>query len=126
MAEKNQTNSKPGRGGARPNAGRKKGSATKRTREIANKVIERAGDGSSPLEVMLDIMNELRAAALLAKKSEDPEERKGARKLLVLAADVAKDAAPYVHPRLAAIEHTGKDGSDLTPAGPVINLSLSQ
>lgn len=26
------------------------------------------------------------------------------------AASFAKDAAPYIHPKLAAIEHTGKDG----------------
>jgi hypothetical protein len=25
----------------------------------------------------------------------------------------AKDAAPYIHPRLAAIEHTGKDGGPI-------------
>jgi hypothetical protein len=24
--------------------------------------------------------------------------------------DMAKAAAPYVHPKLAAVEHTGKDG----------------
>ena len=29
---------------------------------------------------------------------------------MTAANEAAKDAAPYVHPRLSAIEHTGKDG----------------
>jgi hypothetical protein len=31
------------------------------------------------------------------------------------AARFARDAAPYVHPKLAAIEHTGSDGHPLLP-----------
>ena len=31
-----------------------------------------------------------------------------------LAAAIAKDAAPYIHPRLAAIQHTGQDGGAIT------------
>lgn len=51
MFENNQTKSK--RGGARKNAGRKAGAATKRTREIADKAAE---EGLTPLEVMLQTM----------------------------------------------------------------------
>jgi hypothetical protein len=29
------------------------------------------------------------------------------------ASSIAKDCAPYMHPRLAAVEHTGKDGKEL-------------
>lgn len=29
------------------------------------------------------------------------------------AASVAKDAAPYMHPRLAAVEHSGRDGGPI-------------
>jgi hypothetical protein len=29
------------------------------------------------------------------------------------AASFAKDAAPYMHPRLAAVEHTGEDGGPI-------------
>lgn len=123
--QKNQTNSK-GRGGARPNAGRKKSSVTVRTREIAEKVISETKEGDSPLEVMLDIMRELREAALQAKASEDEDTRKASTKLMMLAADVAKDAAPYIHPRLAAIEHTGKDGKDLIPESPELRLTLNK
>lgn len=100
MAETIQTKSK-GRGGARPGAGRKPGSATKKTREIADRA---AASGVTPLEIMLDSMM---AFADQAKKSKDPEIK---LKLMAEAASVAKDAAPYVHPRLQAIEHTGAEG----------------
>jgi hypothetical protein len=87
--EKNQDSSRK-HGGARKGAGRKPGSATRKTREIADKA---AQSGITPLEVMLEAMMSLRSSGELEK-----------------AAGVAKDAAPYVHPRLAAIEHTGADG----------------
>lgn len=78
------------RGGARSGAGRKRGSVNRRTREIAEEAVDR---GITPLEVMLEAMKQFRDAG----NWKD-------------AASVAKDAAPYIHPRLAAIEHTGKDG----------------
>jgi hypothetical protein len=92
MSEKNQTKSN-GRGGPRKGAGRPAGSATTKTREIANKAAEA---GITPLEVMLEAMNSFRFAGDLEK-----------------AAGFAKDAAPYIHPKLAAIEHTAPDGIDL-------------
>ena len=78
------------RGGKREGAGRKNGSVTKRTREIAEAAI---ADGLTPLEYLLSVMT----------KDED-----AARRL-----DAAKAAAPYVHPRLAAVEHSGKDGGPI-------------
>jgi hypothetical protein len=108
MSEKNQTKSN-GRGGKRANAGRKAGSATKKTREIADKAME---EGISPLEVMLFAMR-----ALMTEAEQVVEAQRKAGEpivwphgLLQDAADVAKDAAPYIHPRLAAIEHTGAEG----------------
>lgn len=86
------------RGGARAGAGRKKGSATKRTREIADKHLDTPG-AVSPLEVLLAIMTDAAKrdkAGVMADKD--------------LAMESAKAAAPYVHPKLAAIEHSGKDG----------------
>lgn len=88
-SENNQTKSN-GRGGARPGAGRKAGSATQKTREIADKA---AAAGITPLEVMLEAMNSFRDNGDIEK-----------------AAGFAKDAAPYIHPKLQAIEHSGKDG----------------
>jgi len=95
MSENNQTQSK--RGGARKGAGRKAGSATQKTREIADKA---AAAGVTPLEVMLEAMHSFRATGDLEK-----------------AASFAKDAAPYIHPKLAAIEHTGKDGGAIAVTG---------
>jgi hypothetical protein len=72
------------RGGSRPGAGRKPGSANKRTREIADRAAE---EGLTPLEFLLNIM---RTSADAAKAFE-----------------AAKAAAPYCHPRLSNIEANG-------------------
>ncbi len=77
-------------GGKREGAGRKPGTANLKTREIANKALQ---EGITPLEVMLAAM----------RKAYDAEDMKEA-------ATFAKDAAPYVHPRLAAVEHAGPGG----------------
>lgn len=117
--EKNQRNSNAGgksntgRGGARKGAGRKPGSATKRTREIADKA---AATGVTPLEVMLDNMlfAHTRAGEVLAKilasdakAAETLDSFKELLRFRAMAQESAKDAAPYVHPRLAAVEHSG-------------------
>ena len=85
-------------GGSRKGAGRKPGSATKRTREIADKA---ADEGITPLEYMLEVM-----------RSEAPDSDDG--RVMIdhrqMKFEAAKAAAPYMHPRLAAIEHTGADG----------------
>jgi hypothetical protein len=106
MSEINQRNSKEskdsnGRGGARKGAGRKAGSATKRTREIADKA---AGEGITPLEYMLEVMR------------TEPGDNLEPRELAIaqtLRFEAAKAAAPYMHPRLAAIEHTGGEGGPI-------------
>jgi hypothetical protein len=75
-----------GWGGARPGAGRKKGQVTK-FNELARK--EALAQGISPLDFMLAVLrdeNESRAVRL----------------------DAAKAAAPYLHARLNAIEHSGE------------------
>lgn len=73
-------------GGKRPGAGRKPGVANKAS--IARQA-EVAASGITPLEYMLAIMR-------------DEEADKAQR------AEMAKAAAPYVHPRLAAVEHSGE------------------
>jgi hypothetical protein len=72
------------RGGFRPGAGRKRGSLTRRTQAIAEAA---AKSGLTPLEVML-----LAIEKLLKKRQ------------FTAAAEIAKDAAPYMHPRLSAVE----------------------
>lgn len=89
--ENNQTNSN-GRGGARKGAGRKPGSATKRTREIADQA---ASEGLTPLEFMLEVMRN--------EPSQDLDSRE-LFQAITLRFEAAKAAAPYVHPRLSSVE----------------------
>jgi len=70
-------------GGKRKGSGRKVGSATVRTREIANKLMAEAK--ITPLEVMLEDMR-------IKYESGDVAE----------AADRARDCAPYLHARLSS------------------------
>ena len=79
------------RGGARPNAGRKPGAVTKKTREIAERA---AAEGLTPLDYMLSLLRD-------AGQSQD------------VRFDAAKSAAPYVHARLASVEASGPDGGPL-------------
>ena len=80
------------RGGRRPGAGRPIGSKNQRTAEIARAASE---SGITPIEVMLGAMRELWAQGTPEAKRE--------------AAEIAKDAAPYIHPRLASIDQTIKE-----------------
>lgn len=72
--------------------GRKKGTPNKRT--VFNKLPHRVRRRILPLEYMLNVMRSGRA---------DKERRD----------EMARAAAPYVHPRLNAIQHTGKDGEPI-------------
>ena len=107
MPENIQTTSPKsnGRGGARVGAGRKKGAATTKPREIADREMQA---GLTPLEYMLHVMR------------REPAEDLDAKDYLTavsLRFEAAKAAAPYMHPRLAAVEVTGQDG------GPIETIS---
>lgn len=78
------------RGGRREGAGRKRGSVTKRTTEVAQRAV---AQGLTPLEYMLRVM----------RNSKAPPGRRD---------EMAKAAAPYLHPRLSSIELDLKDLSD--------------
>ena len=71
--------------------GRKKGSLNKRTKEIMDKAAE---SGPLPLAYMLEVMRD--EDALPTRRD-----------------DMAKAAAPYIHPKLSSTELTGKDGGPL-------------
>lgn len=87
----------PKKGGKRKGAGRPPGAATKKTREIAEKAIK---DGITPLEVILKAMHhEVEKQERVPRDDQDWKE----------AAGYAQLAAPYCHPRLSAVAHTGKD-----------------
>lgn len=121
-------------GGKREGAGRKVGSVTTKTREIAERSL---ATGMSPLEVMIDNMRHFQQVALDAEatlegltaaefsesipKDAPPEEQfkfllatvKKTVGLRQAAQDAARDAAPYVHAKLASVEHKGEDGGPL-------------
>jgi hypothetical protein len=98
------------RGGARPGAGRKKNAPNKATKERQAAI---AATGATPLDVIIadmrfhyDRAQQEIAKGLRARKKTIADELSAAR-------TAAKDAAPYVHPRLAAIEHMGKGGGPI-------------
>ena len=70
------------RGGKRQGAGRKPGATTTKTREIADKA---AAGGITPLEFMLSVLRD---------ESAPTDAR----------FEAAKQAAPYIHPKLSSIE----------------------
>ena len=82
------------RGGARPGAGRKRGSVTKKTAEISRQA---AAQGITPLEVMMSAMRSF-------YENGDMEK----------AVTVAASAAPYMHPRLSASSVDAKHSGDMT------------
>jgi hypothetical protein len=81
--------------------GRKKGTPNRATAEKAKKIAE---SGLTPLDFMLDVMR-------------DPAREYPIRM------DAAKSAAPYVHPKLASIEHTGADGGPIEVKTPETELA---
>jgi len=92
--------------GARPGerrGGRQKGTPNKKTAATVKAV--KAG-GVTPLNYMLNVM-----------RKPIPADAEPQVKVVMIGMrfEAAKAAAPYVHPKLAAIEHTGKDGESLFP-----------
>ena len=83
-----------GRGGARLGAGRPPGSKNQRSADIARQA---ADAGITPIEVMLNAMRDLWDEGTAEAKRE--------------AARIAKDAAPYVHPRLSNIDQTVEEAT---------------
>lgn len=79
------------RGGKREGAGRPAGAVTTRTRDMADKIVN---GGITPLEYMLTVLRD---------DSQEQASRMWA----------AEKAAPYIHPKLASVEHSGKDGGPL-------------
>ena len=119
-------------GGKREGAGRKPGAITKRTREIAEQA---ASEGKTPLEVMLDNMRHFQQVALDAEaviagltvaeisgQDASPDEQfkallakvKQAAGYRNMAHECARDAAPFIHAKLAAVTIGGDEESPLT------------
>ncbi len=122
------------RGGKRDGAGRPAGAITQRTREVAERSL---ATGMSPLDVMLENMRHFQQVALDAEATLEgltaeefsdkvpsnatPEQQfkfllaevKKTAGLRQMAQDAARDAAPYVHAKLASVEHSGPNGSPI-------------
>lgn len=77
-------------GGARPGAGRKRGSLTRKTTEIAQR---EAASGITPLEFLTKVM-------------------KDRKRPIAMRIECAKAAAPYMHPRLSNVEIDLRDLTD--------------
>lgn len=94
-------------GGKRPGAGRKKNTPNK-----ANALREAriAASGVTPLDVMIQ---DMRFHYDLYQEAMANRDLAVAKAELKEARDAAKDAAPYTHPRLAAVEHMGKGGGPI-------------
>ena len=123
-----------GHGGKRAGAGRTAGAITKKTREVAERV---TATGMSPLEVMIENMRHFQQVALDAEATLEgltasefseqfppnatPEDQfkfllaqvKKTAGFRQLAQDAARDAAPYVHAKLASIEVAGDPNKPL-------------
>jgi hypothetical protein len=119
------------RGGKREGAGRKKGALTVRTQDAAARAL---AEGSTPLDVMLANMRHFQQVALDAEatiegltaeeisgQAATPQDQfklllakaKQAAGLRQMAHECARDAAPYIHPKLSAVAHTGPDGGPI-------------
>lgn len=83
------------RGGPRAGAGRKTGAVSKATAARKALIEEASKEGLTPLEYLLQVLR-------------NPNERQDVR------LDAAKSAAPYMHPRLAAVEHSGNQDNPVS------------
>lgn len=91
-------------GGARAGAGRKPGTANRRTVEVLENALAK---GQTPVEYMLGTMRD---------EAADPADRRWA----------AEKAAPYIHPRPAPLQRTVKiDLPDLEKASDLTSATLA-
>ena len=96
------------RGGKRPGAGRKAGQLNKRTiarQQLASRAAEQ---GITPLDLMLKRMRYYNSVVDRELERGEAADRGIIDGALKAANEAAKDAAPYLHPRLSAVEHTAR------------------
>ncbi|MEW9304541.1 hypothetical protein [Labrys neptuniae] len=106
-------------GGRQPGAGRPKGRRNTFTEAEKKKALAR---GLSPLEVMTDLMNHsYKRWKAEARKRKPDEDVLMAKQKATL--EAAEKLAPYIHPKLAAVQHTGKGGGPIPVAVDLTKLS---
>jgi hypothetical protein len=102
---------KAGSGGKRKGAGRKKGGKSAKTELRLTKSVEILISGElTPLDFIVAVM-----------RNEDVD--------LATRFDAAKAAAPYVHPKLAAVAHSGPNGGPIEhehEIGPMTSAELAR
>jgi hypothetical protein len=92
------------RGGKRPGAGRKKGSINK-VNALRQEMV--AASGETPLDCLLSFM---RAPQPVQAKGESAAAfQRRWNEWQTYRFEAARAAAPYVHPKLAAVEHRGEE-----------------
>lgn len=92
------------KGGARQGAGRKKGTVSQKTREKKELAARIASEGITPLEVMGEALRYFHRNAM---GGEDVDQKE-----LLMAVAIAEKMAPYVHPKLSAVQVGDKDKGD--------------
>ncbi len=106
------------RGGARAGAGRPASGKVSRTQELIRKATE---DGVTPMEVILSDMryfhklgeDKMRQAEQTAPGDKQAKAFRAATALKDIARACAKEAAPYIHPKLASTQVTGNEGGPI-------------
>lgn len=96
-------------GGKQPGAGRPKGSLSTKTQELIAKC---TAEGITPIEVFLNDMryfynlgeNKMRLAEQEENGKKQAKHFRVALELKGIARDCARDAAPYMHPKLASLQ----------------------
>lgn len=97
------------RGGAQPGAGRPKGRLSSKTQEL---IARCEAGGIMPIDVFLADMryfyklgeDKMRVAEQTEPGKQQAKEFRAAVELKGIARECARDAAPYVHPKLAALQ----------------------
>lgn len=92
-----------GKGGRIAGAGRKPGALTKKTRAIATSL---GAEGITPLEVLVSGMRIAWGKSLASEHTD--------REAFAAAIQCAEKAAPFMHAKLATVQHEGKVDGNLT------------
>lgn len=88
------------RGGKREGAGRRKGTVTEQTRRKLELAAKAESEGVTPIEIMLTLMR-----TLWDQATDDSGKVVNIGKAMQ-ANVVAKDAAPFIHPKLSSVQAT--------------------
>lgn len=108
-------------GGRREGAGRKKGSHNRASVERQERI---ASTGQTPLDVLIEVMRFCRANLAMAQQNKEGKDVQ--RIWAMVTAKIAADAAPYVHPKLAAIQVSGDPDNPLVVVDKIERVIVNQ